>query len=358
MKIVSPETMAQMESQHMGITVQIEFYEMMVLPTCPNCGSKETATVNVGITGRTSSLAAATSKFHLRGNGRSGDYYCNICQGYFSDHGEIKRSPGECSPIPKYGKLYYDTGELKYEGYFRESGRNRHEPYGHGIRFYRTGTVMRAGLFGGRGLRVGQEYYPSGQLRFEGRYDTIENSHWFPVNGRYYLEDGTLAYDGEFKIERDGFGYLKIIEPADYGPVTIGKNPTDIPSIQYGKLYYDTGELRYEGHFERFLYDENTHRMRGKGRLYYINGGIYKEGIFGIGGLLRGRIYYPSGQLKFEGEFNSKKGMSYYGPTYPVQGKFWLEDGSLAYQGKFEVVRQGNVGYPKVVFPENFGFLD
>ncbi len=130
------------------------------------------------------------------------------------------------------------------------------------------------------------------------------------------------------------------------------------PSPTYGKLYYDTGELWYEGYYEAFDNDNSRHYPSGMGILYFKDGKVYKVGRFGVGGLLEGRIYYPSGQLKFEGEFNSKKGMTYYGPTYPVRGKFWLEDGTLAYEGEFKVVRQGNLGYPKVIVPENFGSLD
>lgn len=84
MKKVSPETILQMESKQKGITAQIEFYEKMVLPACPTCGSKDTATVNVGIIGRTISLSAATTKFHLRANGKPGDFYCNNCTSYYT----------------------------------------------------------------------------------------------------------------------------------------------------------------------------------------------------------------------------------------------------------------------------------
>lgn len=80
---VSPETILQMESQYPGITEQINSFENKVVPACPNCGAEDTAAVNVGVIGRTTLLAVATTKFHLRANGKPGDFYCNNCRSYF-----------------------------------------------------------------------------------------------------------------------------------------------------------------------------------------------------------------------------------------------------------------------------------
>lgn len=262
---------------------------------------------------------------------------------------------------PIYGKLYYDTGELRYEGYYRKVGATVHDPYGNGIMYYKDGTVYRDGIFNGQGLQQeGKEYYPSGKLHFEGKFDTIANYFEFPAYGSFYLEDGTLSYEGEFKIQKDSKGYLRVVKPENYGRPNLGRIHVDNPAIEYGKLYYDTGEIHYEGYYKAFEHDATCHKPWGRGIMYYKDGSIKKEGIFGLGGLLEGRLYYPSGKLKFEGKFNNKagKGGSYYGPTYPISGKFYLENGSLAYSGGFKVVRQGNVGYPKVVKPANFGSLD
>ncbi len=357
---IPPEKISQMESMYPGITEQIEYFEKKTLPACPDCGSEDTAIVNVGTIGRTICITGATTKFHLRANDRQGDYYCNACQQYFSRYNQKRIPPDVYDPVLKYGQLYYDTGERKYEGYYRQTGSKSHRPEGPGVTYYKDGAIWEEGIFGEFGLRDGKEYYRSGQLRFEGTYGIIDYVHLFPAYGRYFLEDGTLAFSGEFRIEKDHQGYWRIVKPENFGPVSLGKRPAKAPEIQYGKLYYDSGELRYEGHYETAEHDVNVHYARGSGSLYYRDGTLHKEGTFGLGGLLEGRIYYPSGQLKFEGKFNDKsgKGGSYYGPTYPIKGKFWLEDGSLAYEGKFEVVRQGNVGFPKVVFPENFGSLD
>lgn len=348
---VSPETILRMESQHPGITEQIEDFELMALPTCPKCCSQDTAAVNVGIIGRTINLAAATTKFHLRANGKPDDFYCNACKRYFPLAGQL-------DPFPKRGRLYYDTGALRYEGKYREIGKDRHQPYGRGVMYYQDGTTWQEGVFADRGLREGKEYYPSGCLRFEGIYQIIYHTGLFPACGSYYRQDGTLSYTGEFMVEPDQEEHLQIVKPEDYGPPFLKPASHEGPSIQYGKLLYDTGEVRYEGYYEPFEHDCSSHWPSGQGTMYYKDGTIYKEGRFAPGGLSEGRIYYPSGQLKFEGVFNSKKGMTYYGPTYPIRGKFWREDGSLAYDGKFDVIRQGSVGFPKVVVPENFGVLD
>ncbi len=80
---ISKETILQQENMHPGISHQIEYYEHMELPVCPKCNTKDTASVNVGVTARTIFLATATSKFHLQANDKQGKYYCNVCKEYF-----------------------------------------------------------------------------------------------------------------------------------------------------------------------------------------------------------------------------------------------------------------------------------
>ena len=89
----------------------------------------------------------------------------------------------------------------------------------------------------------------------------------------------------------------------------------------------------------------------GYGTAYYAGGGIYQEGIFGIKGLLRGKEYYPNGQLRFRGEYRVNDA---YGPNYPVEGKCYDPKGRLIYEGKLDTVRRG-LGWPVVRKPESFG---
>ncbi len=80
-------------------------------------------------------------------------------------------------------------------------------------------------------------------------------------------------------------------------------------------------------------------------------------GVFQRGGLLNGKEYYPNGRLRFDGQYNSRKTESHYGPPYPVHGKFYTPDGALSFDGDFKIERRGNIGYPVVVEPEDFGSL-
>ena len=101
------------------------------------------------------------------------------------------------------------------------------------------------------------------------------------------------------------------------------------------KLFNDNGDLIYEG---CTLNDKPC----GKGTVFYEDGSIYQEGIFGIKGLLSGREYYKNGVLRFEGDYFLNNS---YGPNFPKYGKYYNSDGNLVYNGKFQWKR-GCVGYP------------
>ena len=74
----------QLESQYPGITEQIWRFEQADLPACMACGSADTASVQVGVMGRTINIDAATTKFHLLLNANDeGIYYCNACHKQF-----------------------------------------------------------------------------------------------------------------------------------------------------------------------------------------------------------------------------------------------------------------------------------
>ena len=78
------DEMKQLESQYPGITEQIWRFENMDLPACPECGSADTASVQVGGIGRTINIGAATTRFHLMLNRNDkGIYFCNVCRKQF-----------------------------------------------------------------------------------------------------------------------------------------------------------------------------------------------------------------------------------------------------------------------------------
>jgi len=83
---VPNSTIEQMEKAYEGITEQIWRFENAQLPPCPHCGSEDTASVQVGIIGRTMHLVAATTKIHPVPNSPiEGKYFCNACRKYFDE---------------------------------------------------------------------------------------------------------------------------------------------------------------------------------------------------------------------------------------------------------------------------------
>jgi hypothetical protein len=81
---VDQETIAHMDSVYPGIRESIEHHEGLELPACPHCGSTRTATVGVGLVGKSINLAGATDKYKLLANGpKPGNFYCNRCAKFF-----------------------------------------------------------------------------------------------------------------------------------------------------------------------------------------------------------------------------------------------------------------------------------
>jgi len=78
-------SMSIMESQYPGITEQYRQFEAAKLPSCSRCGSVDTASVQVGIIGRTIYLAGASKKIKLVPNmsDKKGKYFCNECSKFF-----------------------------------------------------------------------------------------------------------------------------------------------------------------------------------------------------------------------------------------------------------------------------------
>ena len=87
---ITEDQIRKMEEDRPGITEQIWRFENMDLPACPVCGSSDTASVQVGIIGRTIAIGSATTKVHLMGNvNDEGIYFCNDCRKQF---GPTKRT--------------------------------------------------------------------------------------------------------------------------------------------------------------------------------------------------------------------------------------------------------------------------
>ena len=127
------------------------------------------------------------------------------------------------------------------------------------------------------------------------------------------------------------------------------------------KFYYKSGPLQYQG--EGILNtslpghtDEEYFVRCGEGKAYYTEGTIKSEGFYQTAGLLFGRYYYKTGELKFEGKYNDKVHGhgGYYGPSHPVCGRYYSKTGKLLYEGEFDYSSSG-VGWRTIIKPKGFG---
>ena len=167
-------------------------------------------------------------------------------------------------------------------------------------------------------------------------------------------------------LDENGFecndlrGMLFLIDVVDKTcrPVSVDENACEIISISkfYDKVNYcpKSGILRKQLHDEsgNLVYGGYTldSSPYGFGTAYFSNGNVYREGIFDIKGIVQGKEYYPSGQIRFEGQWCLTRG---YGPNAPCDGNAYSENGDLIYSGKFEIKR-GGVGWPMIQKPKGF----
>lgn len=78
------ERWEKLEKDYPGITNNIRHFEEAELPLCINCGSSDTASVQIGVIGRTIAILGMTTKFFLIPNGPApGKYFCRKCRQYF-----------------------------------------------------------------------------------------------------------------------------------------------------------------------------------------------------------------------------------------------------------------------------------
>lgn len=163
-----------------------------------------------------------------------------------------------------------------------------------------------------------------------------------------------------FKSDDDS-GLLFLIDVVDktYNSVSankVGDNDIISESKFYDKVnYYPRGKIVYQrlhGEDGELVYEGYTlhNAPYGFGIAYFADGQIYREGIFDMKGIVQGKEYYPSGHLRFEGQWCLTGG---YGPNAPCDGNAYNEDGELIYSGKFEIKR-GGVGWPMIQNPKGF----
>lgn len=95
--------------------------------------------------------------------------------------------------------------------------------------------------------------------------------------------------------------------------------------------------------------------MTGAATKYYRDGSVFREGYFSHGLITFGIEYYPNGQKRFEGIFKKTGG---YGPTSPFYGNYYDMEGNLKYSGQFKHAAVGNLAWPIVTYPEDYGRIE
>lgn len=117
---------------------------------------------------------------------------------------EIAAYRGEYKDGKRHGEgvSYYEDGTLKHKGSYKEG-----LPHGEGVSYHQNGLVRFEGYFEDWMISSGKEYYDNGNLKFEGFYNSGLRHYYGPryfVQGRIYRENGTLWFEGGFKIRRSG----------------------------------------------------------------------------------------------------------------------------------------------------------
>jgi len=149
---------------------------------------------------------------------------------------------------------------------------------------------------------------------------------------------------------RDHFKELRWgSHPAESDSGTDEPGAGDLPHVQIGTLFYKNGAVRFTGIYEEL--EDGTERYI-EGSLYREDGKLWMEGTFQSASLLRGKEYYPNGQLMFDGEYTNGKPHSYYGPPYPLNGVLYDEAGNTLYTGHIPAGSKGGVGYPHILLPD------
>lgn len=119
-------------------------------------------------------------------------------------------------------KLFTEDDELLYDGYTLND-----KPYGLGTLYFKNGSKYQERIFDFKGLSEGREYYPNGNVRFEGIW-MINTAYGpnFPILGNLFDENGKLMFSGKFEVKRRGVGYPMMKYPR-FSP------QKDRPKVEY-----------------------------------------------------------------------------------------------------------------------------
>jgi len=208
------------------------------------------------------------------------------------------------------GKLYYENGNIKYEGNFIKDKFEGKGQYNFENGEYYIGEWLNDQRHG-----RGKLYYKNCNIKYDGDFikDKFEGEgQYIWENGEYYIgnwlnnlkhgkgilyyKNGNIKYDGDFiKDKAEGKGkYIK-----ENGEYYIGEWEN---GLMHGKgtLFYKDDNIKYEGDFVE-------DKFEGNGKYIFQNGNYY-VGQW-LNGLRNGEgtYYYKDGSIKYQGNFINDK---------------------------------------------------
>lgn len=120
-------------------------------------------------------------------------------------------------------------------------------------------------------------------------------------------------------------------------------------------LHFAIKEYEKNRKYIGFVKDDNGLRFNhGPGVVFGPSGKLLAIGIFQRKGLRYGIDFYENGHIRTIAVYNDEENTSYYGPSYPIRGRYYSTDGKLIYKGKFVCSKIGSLGWPRIVEPEGY----
>jgi len=220
---------------------------------------------------------------------------------------------------------YYESGNIKTVGSYKnnipEGVRREYRIDGtiESAKIFRNGNITGEGIVDEKGYKQGKwkEYYETGELKAEGTYKNNEKTglwKWYYINGKleqtgnyeeaekpngewkWYFENGKVFIEENFyKGKLDGF-YKEYDSLGNI--ITEGQY---IEGLEDGKWKYNLGDLYQEGNYKEGM-------KEGEWKSYYFNGKLQATGKF-YQDIPDGKhvLYYDNGKIKEEGSYEVGK---------------------------------------------------
>ncbi len=197
---------------------------------------------------------------------REYDTLGNIIKGYVFENGFLRYEGITDASGLRQGlwKEYYETGELKSKGYYKNSSMINQWKF-----YFENQEIEIIGKYNNKGKKIGewQWFYPNGELLM------LENWRNGELDGEFfeYGEEGDTITAGNYYMdEEDGDWYYNnrgMIEKGAY-----------YEGMRTGKwmVWYPDGKVAFDMNFDQDLYD-------GKYTAYWENGRVKVEGKYEAG---------------------------------------------------------------------------